>query len=705
MYKSTWYNDSGALTRQFICHHLQPDKLGRLDVPLAFGDGLTSCTYLEWIRDRAKRLFLILTDLCIPDQIFRLIDEGWEDDDLPIAQDQVGRLCLASSRDPKLEREFHTRQFFYLLRTLERDKHLDYEDHELVPLDVVERRPSAGSSQDAVQLPNLPLGELLCRRRVPLGPGAGRMSEDEFMWEISSIKGLQHPHMTCYWGSYTHQGNGYLLLAPAGEYKLSAYLGNSAPPAVKNLDGPVRRRMVLNWIHCMVSTLCFVHARGMALGNNIKPSTIAITRNQQVVFTGPLSSSRLASVDEVAGLHHHHHGFDREAYNYAAPERWARQGAPAAAGAPRGRAPWSTSTGADRDGVGGDEEHKFSISRGPPAPNTPPEPPPTPQLSNSHSSDSDPQQAADVFALGCIILELLGHGLLKRSASSFAAARAARHKSAGRGGAVPDASFHRNLRQVEAWMASLARDAAGRNTAEKKKKKKKNSATSEGEKALALACVYPILRAVERMLAANPADRPSAVQVRGWWARRVAPQAGGVVGEPHCAWRWDERLGSGVAAAGDDYGDNYNGDGNAPKSRSRNGSGGKLSKSDSVARQARTLACNQSFLLDAEGFSSGEERETDVTIGMTMGSDVVSRRSAPSLRSKRSASVGSGGVGGGPLYGSHEDRGREWWKPFAKGSMPMATSMQNLHISSKPKGKLWSSSDRSIADSAVSTGS
>lgn len=682
MYRSTWFNDSGTMTRQFICHHLLPDRMGRLDVPLAFGDGLTDCTYLEWIRDRARRLFLILTDLGVPDQIFRVIDEGWEDDDLPIPLDQVGRLRLTPGRDVKLERDFHARQFFYLIRTLGRGQHLDYEDHELVPLDVVERRPAAGSSQDTVQLPNLPLGEVLCRRRVPLGAGAGRMSEEEFMWEINSIRDIQHPHMACYWGSYTHQGSGYVLLSPVGEYKLSAYLSNNAPPSVKNLDGPLRRRMVLDWIHCMVSTLCFAHDRGIAVGI-IKPSAIAFTRDNQVVFAGP---SRLTSDDGPAS----NHGFDRESYNYAAPERWARQGAPSA-GSSRGRGPWSI-PGADSNS---DDMHNFYISRGLPVPTTPldasrPRPRPRPSAS---ASASDPQ-AADVFALGCVLLELLGHGLLKRSASSFAAARAARHKSPGRGGAVLDASFHRNLGQVEAWMAGLARDASrGGN------KKMKKSAGGEGEKARALACVDPLLRAIESMLAASPADRPSAAQVRWWWcsACRGAAEAGGgagrVVAVPHCAWRWEEQLGAGGPGAG--ASDENPDDDNAP--------GGRRGRSKpDVVRPSRTLASSGSFFLDAASTSGDDEWDDDVVSEMAAGSEVGSG-SVPSLRSKRSASVGSGGV---VFQGGRErDRDRDWWNPFGKGSMSMAMSMQNVHIGPKPKGKLWSSSGRSFTDSAVSTGS
>ncbi|KAJ8129898.1 hypothetical protein O1611_g3732 [Lasiodiplodia mahajangana] len=82
-----WWDTSlieTTVTRQFVCSHLIPEEVERLDQPLGFGDGLTDGTYWEWI-EKAKRIFLILADLGIPDQIFGIIDDSWDDNDLPIA--------------------------------------------------------------------------------------------------------------------------------------------------------------------------------------------------------------------------------------------------------------------------------------------------------------------------------------------------------------------------------------------------------------------------------------------------------------------------------------------------------------------------------------------------------------------------------------------------------------------------------------------
>jgi hypothetical protein len=134
-------------------------------------------------------------------------------------------------------------------------------------------------------------------------------------------------------------------------------------------------------------------------------------------------------------------------------------------------------------------------------------------------------QAADVFSLGCVILDLLS-SLLKKQGRPFATHRAAKHKTPGRGGAVPDSSFHKNLGQVESWMTQLAKDAS-----------KKDDQVFRG--------ISPMLHVVERMLSLHPGERPAAhdVQTRMY---QILTEACGVP-EPHCVHRyggWDFGIGS-----------------------------------------------------------------------------------------------------------------------------------------------------------------
>ena len=465
-----WWDDDTierAVTREFVCSRLIPQEIARLDEPLGFGGGLTDCTYWERIDEKAKKIFLVLADLGLPDQIFGLIDDSLDDDDLPIALDQVERLALTPSRDEKIDRKFYHRQFHYLLRPLQKGGHIDYEDDDVIPLDVTDKKPAAGQSHhmDKVTLPDQP-GTVFCRCRVPLGRGS--ISWGEFVSEIDSIKYVQNEHLLSYWASYTHQGYGYIIFTPAPDFTLKSLLATT-PNCVKNLDKKGRRQTVMNWIHCLVNTVCFLHNQGLWHGN-IKPSTVMFSDDNLIFFSG---LTRFHT--EVLGGATDNTSFDKEAYDYAAPERLFKS--------------FSSSP----------TSYRSDSSNSPTA---------TTQAPNSGFSP----QAADIFSLGCVILELLSF-LFKKQGRPFAAHRAAKHKTAGRGGAVLDASFHKNLGQVESWMTQLSKDAL-----------KKDDPMFKG--------VAPMLHVVEHMLAFYPSDRPGPNEVQARIHQILTESCG--IPEPHC---------------------------------------------------------------------------------------------------------------------------------------------------------------------------
>lgn len=483
-----------TVKREFVCSYLDPEEIENLDKPLIFGDGLTNDTYWDWIQTKARRLFLILVELDLPDQIFGVIDDSWEDDDLPIALDQVHRLALTEERDSRVEKKFYDLQFTYLLRTLDRGGHIDYRDQELVPLDIVEKR-LAGTHQDIVELPQCP-GKTFSRRGLKLGL---HMSREDFMCEISLIRDLQNEHIESYYASYTHHNHAYVLFTPASEYKLTSYLTNT-PTVLKNVDKLAKRLMVLDWIHCLIDTLCFIHSKGEALGN-LKPSTISFTHDHHVVYPDSTCFNPEALMQQGNKY------FSKEGYDYAAPEQCSRPSPPSLTVRTR---TWTLSSASDAK-----TRSNFAISRGAPME---PSRHPAPSAPRQLAANSDPQ-AADIFSLGCIILDLISHGLLKRSSSAFAAVRSAKHKIAGRGGAVPDSSFHKNLGQVEVWMNGLSKEA------DKK-------ADDSSDKGRIYKAVTPTLHVVERMLAVQPGERPSAVQVQAW-VYQILTEVGGIQ-EPHC---------------------------------------------------------------------------------------------------------------------------------------------------------------------------
>ncbi|CAK7223568.1 hypothetical protein SCUCBS95973_005221 [Sporothrix curviconia] len=622
-----WYDANRierTVTRQFVCSHLLPEEIARLDRPLAFGDGLTDGTYWEWIDEKAKKIFLILVDLNVPDQIFGVIDDSWDDEDLPIAREHVERLALTPNRDARFDRKFHQRQFYYLLKPLERSDHvIVYEDMEVVPLDLVDSTGSDGSSSpsgvtsgsgsgsglggggsssssnaggggDRVALPNYP-GMVFSRRRIPLAPiagssyGPGYVSLEEFQYEVSSIKSVQNDHLVSYFASYVHQGYGYVLFTPAAEGSLKSFLATTPAP-VKALAKRDRRRLVFNWIHCLVDTLCFVHNRGLSHGN-IKLSTVLFSHhnsNNHIFFS---DFTHFGTDSSGGGSSHDKASFDKESYDYAAPEQWyrpsgsssgssssSRKGTLTGEGGSGGRGAGmsmyagsvygsGSSSSSSRDHTvssrhrhdSGGENLGLGLSMSPGEHMTTSsgfafQVGASPNFSISRSNTMGgggggggggdgyyssgggggggsgapvPQlnpQAADVFSLGCIILELLSF-MLKRQTRSFATHRAAKHKTPGRGGAVLDSSFHKNLGQVESWMAGLARDAA---SSLNKKRSAKGSDDYDGT----LAGVAPMLHVVERMLALHASERPSAYDVQTRMYQILRDHCG--ISEPHC---------------------------------------------------------------------------------------------------------------------------------------------------------------------------
>ncbi|RWA06591.1 hypothetical protein EKO27_g8510 [Xylaria grammica] len=494
-----WWDTSlieTTVTRQFVCSHLIPEEIERLDQPLAFGDGLTDGTYWEWI-EKAKRIFLILSDLGVPDQIFGIIDDSWDDDDLPIALDQVGRLALTPGRDDRIAKKFYARQFHYLVHYIDKGKHVVYQDDDLVPV-VVDKRPGLATNNvtDKIELPNRP-GEAFTRRRFSIGTGPGNMSMENFLNEVNSAKNLQSDHLSSYYGSYVYQGCAYVIFTHTSDFNLKSLL-STTPGPWKPLAKQERRQMLMNWIHCLTDTLCYIHRKRRSHGN-IKPSTILFCSNNYIFYT---NMSRLGS--DAALSASERSVFDRESYDFAAPEQWYR---PSASAHRRNMMVQQSSASTSS------ESTTFSISRGSSSDTS----------SNASSVLHTPNplldpQAADIFSLGCVILELISLQM-KRTTRAFASHRAAKHKLAGRGGAVLDSSFHKNLGQVESWMNGLAKDAA-----------KKDDLMFRG--------IAPMLHVVARMLSVLPQERPTAQEVEQAMYKILTENC--QIAEPHCVHQYGE---------------------------------------------------------------------------------------------------------------------------------------------------------------------
>lgn len=545
-----WWDEDrvdNTVNRAYVLSHLRASEARRLDQQLEFGDGLTDDTYMEWIETKAKRIFLILVDIGVPDQIFGVVDDSWDDDDLPIPLDQVDRLQLTHKRDQKLEKKFFQRQFTYLLRHLRPGENIIYEDVEIVPLETLDKRHATGIpamaqlGMDNVCIPGRP-DDVFIRRRIPLGDLPGQVPVVEFLSGIEKMKQRCHRHIVSLWGSYIHQSAGYLLLTPVHDTTLKSALA-IMPPSLKILAKEDRRILLLDWIHCLTEAVASLHAQGVPHGF-IKPSNIFVDSDNRTFF----ADSGLFAAKSTKE-------WTKESYDYAAPERpCPLQSAsstsfrsaskpfdssnrkisnirrPSTAASPQTpRTPeksptfsFATITPLMPKSPKAPKSPSFKSIKSRPPPLQPPPMLPLPMLPSSPTSPSTPifsranvhtfKRAApppsppssppppidplkcDIFSLGCIYLELLTM-LLKRKSQAFASHRSKSRKmtaaASGSSFLVPDTSFRANAAQVESWTFGLLKES-----------KKREDRVYRG--------VSHLLNLTTRMLAEDPQQRPSA---------------------------------------------------------------------------------------------------------------------------------------------------------------------------------------------------
>ena len=494
-----WWDDArieATVTRQYVTSHLRPDEALRLDEHLRFGHGLTDDTYWEWIELKAKRIFLILVELGVPDQIFGVIDDSWDDDDLPIPMDQVERLALTFQKDEKLEKKFFHKQFNYLLRHLQKGEQLVYEDEEVVPLELAEKRPvgsvvalATHNNIDKVHLPGKP-DDVLLRRRIPLGFEKGQISPEDYLSGVDTMKSIQHGHLTSLWASYIHDNCAYLLLTPVNETNLKSVL-TITPQSIKILAKQDRRLLLLNWLHCLADALSALHHHGLS-HRNIKPSTVMLDADNHI-FLGDVG---IFPIGEKGG-------FEKDSYDYSAPENAPRpitstpgvtmsRGATARRPTVVSHVPHHASTLSSAASVStsSNSNETSSIYTN----STGSNPSTSPPLSSPRALHRYDPHKADIFSLGTIFLEIITF-LLKRSTKNFSNHRSSRNKTPGRGGGLPDSSFHKNLSQVESWMDLLAKDAS-----------KKEDKIYRG--------VPHIISLISQMINADPEERPTAEYVQ-----------------------------------------------------------------------------------------------------------------------------------------------------------------------------------------------
>lgn len=493
------------VTERHIQTHINDAVLRKkLDEPLTFGEGLTEMSYLEWILEHTKRLYLILAELGCAERIFDLIDGSWDDGDLPLSSESLEKLGWGSG----LEKRFAKKQQYFVVRELERGKHIDYADDEIVPLEVI-FRPGARlhASVEKVYYPR-DRNFYYSRRRVTLGDEPNQLSIESFQKEIRTLKSISHPHIVSLHASYTFQDVGYLVLSPCMETNIKTFI-QYPPITFKDLPKEERRRTLLNWLHCLSDALAYLHEEGIIHGS-LKPSTIIVTSTQRehTVYIADVGNQR--RLDQSTQKTR-----DIEAYEYGPPEHWIRGVssheplAPSTEKVFTGRR-WRRPL---------EPRQKSNDQLSPTSPEFPVSPttPTTPDLRGVslsgwlNPSSIDPSKS-DTFSMGCIFLDILTF-YSKRKASAFASHRSSGgrgSRSSARGSALPDTSFHANMNQVGSWIQELEKQAG-----------KKNDGAAANS-----------LLLVRNMIAREPAARPGLRAIANRAYRIVLLGMGPTL--PHC---------------------------------------------------------------------------------------------------------------------------------------------------------------------------
>ncbi|KAF2742380.1 kinase-like protein [Sporormia fimetaria CBS 119925] len=495
--QQVWWTEeriNEKVTAEFVTSRLRPNERQWLHRPVGFGD-LTDDTYLDWIMEKARRLFLVLAEVGEADKIFTAVENSWDDNDLPLQMEDIEKLSLSNKRNDQVDARFYHTQFAFLLRELEKGVHVDYAPNEVLPLEYVMGLPPAVSLQNwsRVHRPKKP-SEVYVRRKFPLGTAESPSEfEMDYIEDVESATMVEHDHIAPVWASYTAKGNGYVLTDFVGQHTLRTFIDHRNPAQYQRLPKAERRYLVLDWLHCLADAVATLHHMGFC-HSAIRPSNILIDERNNIAFSD-IGSLKTFQKDKKPD--------PMEAYVYSAPET---QGSIAGPHEPdTGSAP-SPNIGSGRKASVASKSSGGSSTGSAPQRQKLAKAPtselsgfnfgfkktkPTPQpRSRMHETEK-----ADIFSLGCVYVELLTF-MLKKKPHDFTKHRSSKQKVTMGGKTFrTDSSFHANLDKIESWI-KLVED------------------TSFAMEEDAFRAIPHIMNLIRSMLSRAPNLRPSARDVR-----------------------------------------------------------------------------------------------------------------------------------------------------------------------------------------------
>ncbi|KAL2834915.1 hypothetical protein BDW59DRAFT_136813 [Aspergillus cavernicola] len=330
---SVWWPEDrvkATVCPDFIFKNLPASTLSRLVAPLPWGEGLTNETYLDWILAKSGRLYLILLDIGIPERIFHLVDDSFDDNDLPIAAHSVDRLQLSSPASPELDSKFFLAQWRFVVRGIDEGSHVKYTENEGVPVEALQ----TGTTLAREGVERVVLAGAVCkvylRTQVTVGGAPHFFEEDEVLEEIRSMRRLAHDHVYSIYASYFVDNTVCILFSGVYERNLMSFLTDT-PQSFKKLPKDRRREILVNWPHCLAHGLSWLHAHNQ-VHSLIRPSNILIDGEFRIYIGQYEALDTLLPPIKVD---------DIESYQYGPPERWVRSisvqgGGPAGSTLPSG---------------------------------------------------------------------------------------------------------------------------------------------------------------------------------------------------------------------------------------------------------------------------------------------------------------------------------------------------------------------------------
>ncbi len=481
-----WSNEriNATVNQEYLERELGSKKyVDTLHSVLAFGDGLTDDTYLDWILERSPRIFLILNQIGAPEKVFEAIDRSFTDDDLPLSQDSLWELNLFGGKSETLDKKFYREQFNFLIQELEPGGHVDYSTWDVVPVETTAKRPgiTTNTSCDQVRVQN----QVYTRKKVATF-GDNGIDEVHFIMHLKALTTIQHSHLVSVWATYSQDEFNYILLTPPTEMTLKTFL-DEPPKAFKALEKYERRNIFMTWCHCLTSALATLHDKGFT-HQTLRPSAITVD-HKNTIYINDYSALKALDIDEPA------QPYSSELYDHSAPENWLRKPClhetaplktylpgggrtarripkpeamnptgtlplpPPSPGMPTRKSSKSGAT--SRSGSKSASSGSSTTTRPRNTVITTFAPPQRVSSAAGNSVHSKRAYSSDVFSLTTVLLTLLSM-ILQHSPKSFASHRCRLNRQAGRGNAPPDASFHKNLPQVMKWIDILAKEAGQR---------------------------------------------------------------------------------------------------------------------------------------------------------------------------------------------------------------------------------------------------